>query len=104
MQEHELDYPVRFDATYPESSNRVLGALGILWIVKPLLLLPHLLCLWFLGVAMALVAWIGFWAILVTGQYPRTMFEFVLGVLRWQNRANAWVLGITDRYPPFSLR
>jgi hypothetical protein len=76
-----------------------------LWLVKWLLALPHLIVLAFLGIAGFFVLVIAFFAILITGRYPRGLFGFTLGVLRWTWRVSYYgysALG-TDRYPPFSL-
>jgi hypothetical protein len=97
-------YPVRIDAVYPAQSSRLLAACGILFLFpKVLLLFPHLIVLWFLGLASMVVTWVGFWIVLVTGSLPRSIFDFVLGCTRWQTRVNAWLFGLTDEYPPFSL-
>jgi hypothetical protein len=99
------DYPVRIEADYPESSSRLLALAGLffLW-PKLLLLLPHIFILYFVQLGAFLVALLGYIVVLFTGQYPRGMYDFVLGSLRWQTRVNAWLLGLVDRYPPFSTR
>jgi hypothetical protein len=73
-------------------------------LVKWLLAIPHYIVLFFLWIAALVVVIVAWFAILFTGRYPRGMFDFVEGVIRWHNRvlAYAWVL-VTDRYPPFRL-
>jgi hypothetical protein len=92
-------YPATLDARLDEPLSRWK------WLVKWILAIPHYVVLAFLWIAFVLVTVGAFFAILFTGRYPRGMFEFNVGVLRWTWRVgyySATALG-TDRYPPFSL-
>jgi Domain of unknown function (DUF4389) len=73
-------------------------------LVKWLLAIPHYIALFFLDIALVVVVIVAWFAILFTGRYPRGMFGFVEGVIRWHNRVIAYALTlVTDRYPPFRL-
>ena len=100
----EENHPIRLTASYPESSSRLLALLGLLFFIpKVVLLLPHLIILYFLGTVSLVVVYLAFWAILFTGKYPRGLFNFAVGIERWRVRTDAWVLGLADSYPPLSL-
>jgi Domain of unknown function (DUF4389) len=92
---------VALDIPYPDAKRELNRWLPL---VKWLLAIPHYIALFFLYLATIVVV-IGAWfAILFTGRYPRGIFDFVEGVIRWHNRVvgYAFIL-VTDRYPPFSL-
>ncbi len=90
----EIDYP-----DVEQDLNRWLP------LVKWLLAIPHyvaLAVLWVVAIIVVVIAW---FAILITGRYPRALFDYVVGVGRWSLRVQAYAfLMLTDRYPPFSLK
>jgi hypothetical protein len=90
-------YPVQVDAQRQDEYHRFLP------LVKWLLAFPHYIVLFFLVIAVFFAKIIAFFAVLFTGRYPRGIFDFVLGVLRWSWRVNAYVYLLRDEYPPFSL-
>jgi hypothetical protein len=93
---------LRLDYVYPDvprDLNRFLP------LVKWLLVIPHFIVLAFLWIAVFFVVIVAWFAILFTGRYPRGIFDFVEGVVRWGQRVVAYAFTlVTDRYPPFSLR
>ncbi len=98
------DYPFDVVAEYPERTSRLLALAALLaGVIKALLLLPHIVVLSILGFVASIAAVIGWIAVLFMGSYPRALFDFQVGILRWNLRVNAYFLSLTDRYPPFRL-
>ena len=93
---------VHLDLDYPDAVQDLNGWLPI---VKWILAIPHYIVLAILAVGEVVVVVIAWFTIIITGRYPRWMFDYVVGVNRWSLRVRAYAfLLITDRYPPFSLR
>jgi len=92
---------VHLDVDYPDAQT---GLNRWLPLVKWLLAIPHYIILFFLFILAILATIVAWFAILFTGRYPRGLFDFVVGTMRWATRvwAYAWLL-VTDEYPPFSM-
>jgi hypothetical protein len=92
---------VHLELPYPDAAqlNRWLP------LVKWLLAIPHYIALFFVGIGVVVAVIIAWFAIVFTGRYPRGLFDFVVGAMRWSNRVSGYAsVLVTDRYPPFSLR
>ena len=90
-----LDYP------YPDAARDLNRWLPL---VKWLLAIPHYIVLFFLDIAVLVAVIVAWFAILFTGRYPRSVFDFVAGVARWHNRVVGYAVTlVTDSYPPFRL-
>jgi len=91
---------VHLEMTYPDAKLLSRGMPLIKWFLA----IPHYVVLCFLYIA-ACVCWVIAWfAILFTGRYPRSLFDFIVGIMRWELRVGAYAfLLLTDKYPPFSL-
>ncbi len=91
-------YPVLYDVEYPEMLSR--------WLifVKWFLVLLHQIVLYFLGLFAILAGIIAYFAILITGRFPRALFTYIVGVMRWYYRVNAYSSLLRDEFPPYSRR
>lgn len=90
------DYPMQYELAYPEQMNRLSTLLRIFYVI------PHWIIFYFLNIALEVVTFVAWFAILFTGRYPQGMFSFAVGVMRWQQRVGTYLLLLTDAYPPFS--
>jgi hypothetical protein len=100
------EYPPFGDADYPVAielpalvNPRDRLSVGL----RPITAIPHVIIVWLLGAAWGVTTLVAWLAILVTGRYPKALYEFGIGVLRWTTRVEAYLLLLTDEYPPFTL-
>jgi hypothetical protein len=92
---------VKITMKYPDAQKDLNRWLPL---VKWIMAIPHYIVLAFLAIAVFVVTIIAWFAILFTGNYPRSLFDFVVGVYRWSLRVSGYAfILVTDKYPPFSL-
>ena len=94
-----VTYPVSIEGELDPNLSRWF------WLVKLFLAIPHYIAILFLGIAFVVLTVVAFFAILFTGKYPKGIFDFNVGVLRWSWRVGFYTVSAfgTDKYPPFSL-
>jgi len=94
----DVEYPVEVELpVVPSQRDRLSVAF------RPILAIPHLLAIWAIGFAWGITTIIAWFAILFTGRYPSALYRFGAGALRWTTRVEAYLLLLTDEYPPFTL-
>ena len=92
------NYPITVEIERPEKLSRLST------LFRPILAIPQMFVLYFLALAawvILLIAWV---AVIFTGRYPKGMFDFIAGYLRWSTRVSGYLFLLTDKYPPFSLK
>jgi hypothetical protein len=94
----EGDYPIDFDVRYPDRLTRWKV---LIW--KFITAIPHFIIVAILGITVVFVTIVAWFYALIAGRYPRGLFDYVAGVIRWGARVNAYFLSLTDEYPPFNL-
>ena len=97
------NYPAAIGIEYPEQVSRLTAALRFFlgWLYVGI---PHGIALLVLGTVAFVLLIVSAFAILFTGSYPRALFGFIEGVMRWGLRVNAYLFLLDDHYPPFSLK
>jgi hypothetical protein len=98
--------PARYgiDAKTPHNDNPSKGwAVAGIFFVKFLVAVPHLIVIAVLSGAMYIAIWIGYFVVAFTGKLPDGIQDFVAGTYQWLIRVMAWITGLSDEYPPFSL-
>lgn len=93
--------PVVYNIEHPEELSRLklLAKVFFGWLYVGI---PHGIILYLFQIAVGVVSFIAFWVILFTGKYPKGMFDFNLGYLRWSARVTAYLSMMRDEYPPFN--
>lgn len=92
-----MKYPIIVNVSYQKKLSRLTTLFRVLMVI------PHLIVLWALGIASSVVVFIAWWTILFTGMYPKWAFNFIAGYVRWYTRVSGYYLLLTDKYPPFSI-
>ena len=99
-----VDYPVRFEIERDATQSRLTNfPLVIGTTIRAILLIPHLIVLYFIQIASAIVYFIATFAILFTGSYPTGLFNFYVGYMRWNANVYGYLFHLYDKYPPFKL-
>ena len=118
----EVDYPVVLWVEAPGKLSRLttffrfpifatpmfVWGEGLKWQWQPSagmpMTIPHVIVLYFIGIAAGVIMFLSWWAIVFTGKYPRVFFDFVVWYFRWSTRVYVYSYLVTDKYPPFSGR
>ena len=94
----KVEYPITVSAAYPEKLSRLST------FFRFFLLIPQMIVLWFVGIVAGVFMFFAWFAIMFTGKYPKGLFNFVAGYMRWSTRVSGYYYLLTDKYPPFSLK
>lgn len=96
-------YPIQVQMAYPEKSSRLLALLTILFFLKAILLIPHLVVMYFLSLFSLIAMFVAQLVVLVKGVFPPKLFALLRATYAWQMRVNGYMLGMTDQYPPLAF-
>ena len=98
----EVDYPAQLTVEEPAERSKGMAWAGI-FLVKFLLLIPHVIVLAFVAIGAFFAMWFNFFKIAFTGESSAAVHDFLTGTMRWGSRLEGWAYGLTDEYPPFRL-
>lgn len=101
--ELEPDYPIDLRMEKPTAPSTGWAWAGV-FLLKFVVLIPHFIALAFVAIAMLISVWFGYFVVLFTGKLPVGIQDFAAGTIQWGFRVNAFLFGITDDYPKFSLQ
>ncbi len=91
------EYPITVGVQYPEKLSRLTTFFRCITVI------PQAIVVYFVGIVAGVILFFAWWAILFTGKYPKGMFDFISGYLRWTTRVTGYSYLLTDKYPPFSM-
>ncbi len=91
-----MAYPINLKVEYPEKLSRLTT------FFRCFMLIPQMIVLYFVQIAAGVILIISWFAILFTGKFPRSLFDFITYYFRWSTRVNGYTYLLTDKYPPFS--
>jgi hypothetical protein len=91
-----MHYPIELNIQYTEKLSRVTTFFRLI------LAIPQFIVLYFLAIAAEIIIFLTWWAILFTGRYPRSFFDYITWYMRWSIRVSGYLYLLTDKYPPFS--
>lgn len=94
----QVEYPITVGAVYPEKLSRLSTFFRLI------LVIPQAIVLYLVQIVAGIFLFFSWFAILFTGKYPKGLFNFVSGYLRWSTRVSGYILLLTDKYPPFSMK
>ena len=98
------DYPVQVSISYPVKQSRILALFSLpFFLARLILIIPTIIIVGILMYVVLLLAWINQFVILFTGHSSKGLHGFMVGYMRWSTRANAYLYGLTDKYPPFRM-
>jgi len=102
--EATADYPIRLEVRRDATQSRLTNfPLGVGMAIRSILLIPHFIILYFLQIVANIVYFIACFAILFSGRYPRGLFNFYIGYMRWNANMTGYLVSAYDKYPPFSM-